>query len=171
MPTLITFIRQALHEQAKHKRPKDLPNKIDITNFAQAKYIVKPWGYELWMADGKRTPYAFKILFLKKGTKTSLQYHLKKTEHNCVLIGKIRFHYQNKKTRKVVTKVIAAGCVIAVRPPAVHRIEALTDVLLVEASSSELDDVVRLHDDYQRPDGKITSEHQARQKRGTHQKR
>jgi len=48
---------------------------------------------------------------------------------------------------------------LQIQPQVVHRIEALTDTILIEASTHHLDDVVRLEDDFGRPDGKIEAEH------------
>lgn len=133
--------------------------KLKVIPFNQVKRVNKPWGFELWLSDGSETPYAFKLLYIKAGTKTSLQYHNKKVEHNCLIAGKIKLHHEDPVTKKVVSHTLTAGHIIFVKPPAVHRIEALTDIILVEASTTELDDVIRLTDDYQRTDGKIDSEH------------
>jgi mannose-6-phosphate isomerase-like protein (cupin superfamily) len=144
--------------------PSTLPKfptdkKLKVTPFNQVKRVNKPWGFELWLSDGSTTPYAFKLLYVKAGTKTSLQYHNKKVEHNCLLAGTIKLHHEDPTTKQVVSHTLTAGHIISVKPPAVHRIEALTDIILVEASSPELDDVIRLSDDYHRTDGKIDSEH------------
>jgi mannose-6-phosphate isomerase len=156
---LITFVKKAVKKKKKTVSLPNLSKKILVQSFGQAKKVTKPWGFELWLADGTTTSYAFKLLYLKAGTKTSLQYHRKKSEHNCVLSGVVRFHYQDKKTKKIVSKRISAGHVITVQPPGIHRVEAVTDVILVEASTNHLDDVIRLADDYARPDGRITTEH------------
>ncbi|MEX1112060.1 MAG: cupin domain-containing protein [Candidatus Andersenbacteria bacterium] len=139
---------------------RDIPNGIEIQNFKQVKTVIKPWGFELWLSDGTGAPYAFKLLYIKKGTKTSLQYHNEKIEHNCLLAGEMRFHYENSKTKKIASVRLTAGHVITVKPPEVHRVEALTDIILMEASTAQLDDVIRLSDDYDRPDGRITAEHE-----------
>lgn len=51
------------------------------------KTVNKPWGNELWIADGVQTPYALKKILFKAGNRTSLQVHKKKTETNYVLSG------------------------------------------------------------------------------------
>lgn len=132
---------------------------MTVRGFGQAKKVTKPWGFELWISDATDTPYALKIIYIKKGTKTSLQLHNEKSEHNCVLAGTVSLHYQNPKTQNIDRVTLGPGHVIKILPQTVHRVEALTDVVLVEASSNQLDDVVRLEDDYRRPDGKIDLEH------------
>lgn len=147
----------------KKAQPRDvtLPKGLEVKSFAEAKFVHKPWGFELWLSDATDMPFALKIIHLKAGTKTSLQYHEKKKECNCLLAGSILLHYKDEQTGDIKTMPLEGGEVIRVWPPTVHRVEALTDVLLVEASTSELDDVIRIEDDFKRPHGKIISEHQS----------
>lgn len=159
MKSLIDVIRGSLAEGKGGSRPLGLPGQIDVCHIAQAKRVVKPWGFELWLSDASETPYAFKIIYLKKGTRTSLQYHREKIEHNYVLAGKIKLHYKDERSGEVKQVVMEAGEVANIKPPAVHRVEAVEDSLLVEASSGQLEDCVRLEDDFGRPDGRIESEH------------
>ena len=58
--------------------------------------IDKPWGYELWL-NGQHPGYAFKMLFLKRGSKTSLQYHRHKQETNVIYSGTALLHYKNNE--------------------------------------------------------------------------
>ena len=140
--------------------PDNLSDQLKIFNLAQTQRVEKPWGFEIWISDGTECPYAFKIIGLKKGKKTSLQYHKKKSEHNFILSGQALLHYEDKISGAVTTSgVLTTGCVIRVLPPAIHRIEALTDLILIEASSPELDDVFRIQDDTNRPHGRIAAEH------------
>lgn len=136
-----------------------LPKGVRIQKFSEVKMVTKPWGFEMWLAHGAEIPYALKMLYIKEGTKTSLQYHNQKREHNVVFSGTMRLHYKDEKTGKIVAQTFSEGNVIEVLPPAIHRVEAVTDLFLIEVSSPHLDDVVRVEDDYQRPDGKIESEH------------
>lgn len=154
------YIQTFFNADPGESYPSDIPSELRIENFSQIKKVTKPWGFELWLADAHDTPYALKIIYLKQGTKTSLQLHHEKTEHNCILSGEVRLHYESVNGG-VTSVALNAGHVVAIQPNTVHRIEALTDVVLVEASSHQLDDVVRLADDYKRPDGKIDSEHQS----------
>src|SRR3989338_1967761 len=143
------------------RQPEDAPAGLTVKNFSAVKKVNKPWGFELWLSDASDTPYAFKILYLIKGAKTSLQIHKEKSEHNCIFSGTVRVYYESAKEGSLRSMELGAGHVVKVLPNTVHRVEALTDVVLIEASSPELDDVVRLDDDYKRPDGRIASEHDA----------
>ena len=107
----------------------------------------KPWGYELLYA---LTPqYAGKILFVKKGFRLSLQYHQEKDESMYLLQGKVLFTIQpqNGKLTEIVGE---SGFCLHLPPMTTHRIEALEDATLLEVSTPQLGDVVRLQDDYGR---------------------
>lgn len=106
-------------------------------------YVEKPWGHEeIWARTDK---YVGKVLFIKKGHRLSLQYHNVKDETIRVIHGMLTFTLGDQ----VLT--LAPGESIHVKPGTVHRMEAKeTDVILVEVSTTELDDVIRLADDYGR---------------------
>ena len=142
------------------------------------KIVTKPWGNELWIADGIRTPYALKRILFKKGFRSSLQVHQYKFETNYVLSGtgilQIRKELLNCKeylasshqslivdeALKTLNNIhINPGDIIDVKPGQIHRVIAITDLVFIEASTKELDDVIRLHDDASRGNGKIESEH------------
>lgn len=103
----------------------------------------KPWGHEeLW---AKTEHYAAKRLFIKKGHKLSLQYHLKKEETVTVLKGILYMQINTDITPLV------AGETMHIPPGTIHRMIAKDeDVELMEVSTPELDDVVRLEDVYGR---------------------
>lgn len=159
MKSVVNYTNKLLQSKPKKKYPNNLEETMQITHFSQIKQVTKPWGYELWVADAQNVPYALKIIFLKKGTRTSLQFHKEKSEHNFLFTGKIKLHYKDTKLNRVKTISLNAGHVIQIKPKAVHRIEALTNIILIEVSSPHIDDVIRLEDDYLRPDGKIEAEH------------
>jgi mannose-6-phosphate isomerase-like protein (cupin superfamily) len=107
----------------------------------------KPWGHELLfaLAPGK---YAGKILVIEKGKRLSLQYHRRKHESLCVLRGKLTLRLGRR------TVVAGPGRAFAVPPGTVHRFAARQGrVTLLEVSTTELDDVVRLQDDFGRTGG------------------
>ncbi|KKN78500.1 hypothetical protein LCGC14_0350320 [marine sediment metagenome] len=116
------------------------------------KIVNKPWGYEKWLHEGK---YVLKEIFIKKGFKTSLQYHKKKTETNYIIRGKAKLQWSI-----VGYEIKKKGDYFHVNPNEAHRVEALTDLLMIEASTPEVDDIVRLEDDYDRGNGRIDSEHE-----------
>lgn len=142
------------------------------------KTVTKPWGNELWIADGVRTPYALKRILFKAGFRSSLQVHEYKFETNYVLSGtgvlQLRSELFNceeylassekssileESLRTLKDIQIKTGDVIDVKPGQIHRVIATTDLVFIEASTIELDDVIRLIDDASRGHGKIESEH------------
>ena len=110
----------------------------------------KPWGHELLWARSSR--YAGKILFIKKGHRLSRQYHSTKEETIMVLDGQLICEEgPSKLTPEIVRHVMDPGDIFHVSPGTVHRFCAeIGDVRLVEVSTTELGDVVRLEDDYVR---------------------
>lgn len=143
------------------------------------KTVNKPWGHEIWIADGIRTPYALKRIFFKAGNRTSLQVHQHKFETNYVLSGKGKL-YKSKEifdiesfleTGMTPDQVVSfestfdiielmPGIVFDVPPGYVHRVVADLDLEFMEASTPELDDVIRLQDDQGRTHGRILFEHE-----------
>lgn len=108
---------------------------------------LKPWGREVWFAHTEN--YAGKILEVKKGHRLSLQYHEKKTETQYLYKGKVKFVY-GKNENSLQEIILNPGDKFDVSPYTVHRVEALEDSEIFEVSTPELDDVVKLHDDYGR---------------------
>lgn len=109
--------------------------------------VAKPWGEERIFAEGPR--YAGKLLLIRAGESLSYQYHERKDETIHVLEGNLGLETE-RDGRRVVLRV-SSGEVFRVTPGIRHRMFADgTDCLLVEVSSPELDDVVRLEDRYGR---------------------
>jgi mannose-6-phosphate isomerase len=109
----------------------------------------KPWGREIWFAN--TAGYAGKILEVKKGGRLSLQYHEKKTETQYLFAGRVKLFVGTHKDR-LEERILSPGDKYDIYPYTIHRIEALEDSKIFEVSTSELEDVVRLADDYGRPD-------------------
>jgi dTDP-4-dehydrorhamnose reductase/mannose-6-phosphate isomerase-like protein (cupin superfamily) len=109
--------------------------------------VDKPWGHELIWAHTDR--YVGKILHIKQGERLSLQYHEKKDETIFVLTGKMVFEVGAKDGPRE-DLVLKAGEGFRVTPFTTHRMIALEDTDVLEASTPELDDVVRLEDKYGR---------------------
>ena len=153
---------------------------IDIKKIQDIKKVDKPWGYEKWIADGSPNfRYALKEILLKSKFKSSIQFHEFKEETNYIQKGEGILHYDpdpinfekyknneysedefigimnNLKKQK-----LYPGMVFHIKPGIIHRVEAITDLTMIESSTIELDDVVRLNDEWGRHDGKIESEHQ-----------
>lgn len=132
---------------------------------SEAKVVTKPWGKEIWINYRKEEKvgdeekrYVMKKLYIKKGTKTSFQYHKKKVETNYLLEGTIEAWFESKKGI-IDKKILKAGSIWSVPAGIKHRIVTLDDIVLIEASSPEVDDVIRISDDTLRGDGRIESEH------------
>jgi mannose-6-phosphate isomerase len=111
------------------------------------KIVEKPWGREIWVAHTDR--YAFKIIEINRGTRSSLQYHVKKHEHIYVDRGVLQMEWENEQGQ-METLTLRAGEVVENKPGRKHRAMAVEDVRLLEVSTPELDDVVRVEDDYRR---------------------
>ena len=122
------------------------------------KVVKKPWGKEIWLELNDR--YCYKRIYINKGTRTSFQYHKKKLETNYIIEGEAEVWLENDDGLIEKKKMGKDSC-FSVRPPRKHRVIALTDVILQEVSTPEVDDVIRIEDDAGRPDGKIESEHRA----------
>lgn len=109
--------------------------------------VTKPWGSErIFAANGR---YAGKLISIRSGETLSFQYHLMKEETIHVLSGNLGMETELDGERVVLA--LAPGETFHVTPGTRHRMFANDgDVLIVEVSSPELDDVVRLEDRYGR---------------------
>ena len=113
------------------------------------KRVDKPWGYEVIWANSDRI--AGKMLYIKKGHRLSLQYHTKKEEAIYVMQGELVLVSADSATGKQKEQVLCEDSSHHIYPGDIHRFEARnTDVVLVEVSTPELYDVVRIEDDYKR---------------------
>ena len=113
----------------------------------EVKRVEKPWGHELIWAHTDR--YVGKVLHIKAGESLSLQYHERKDETIHVLRGRMVFLVgeSEDELREV---ELDEGMSFRVQPGTLHRMTAVSDCDLLEASTPELDDVVRLEDRYGR---------------------
>jgi mannose-6-phosphate isomerase len=109
--------------------------------------VDKPWGHELWWAHTDR--YAGKVLHVKAGHRLSLQFHERKDESAYLLSGRLLLT-QGLSEEDLTTVELTAGAAWRNEPGKVHTIEALEDCDVLEVSTPELDDVVRLSDNYGR---------------------
>jgi mannose-6-phosphate isomerase len=115
----------------------------------QPRRVEKPWGCEIWWAH---TPhYAGKLLHVDAGHQLSLQVHREKDETSYLLSGRLRLT-RGPSADELTTEEIGPGFAWRIEPGTVHRIEALEDSVVLEASTPQVDDVVRLRDRYGRED-------------------
>ena len=130
--------------------------------------INKPWGHELWI-NGEHPGYVLKKIGIKRGNRTSLQYHNFKEETNLLVQGRVALAYSSDKKLEdneakadnIDSVEITPLTSIHVMPKSIHRLEAIENSLLYEVSTPHLDDVIRISDDTHRSDGRIATEHTA----------
>ncbi len=108
--------------------------------------VSKPWGREEIFARTER--YVGKFLIVRAGEALSLQYHERKDETLALLEGTARLWIE--EGGRLVEHRMAPGEAFRITPGTRHRLEAITDSRLVEVSTPETDDVVRLEDRYGR---------------------
>jgi len=111
------------------------------------KIIEKPWGCEEVIEINEN--YMMKKLTMLKGHRCSLQLHNIKKETIYVLSGKLNIISGPDKDN-LTERIYSSGDTITIDPGTVHRMEGAEDSVYLEASTPEMDDVVRLVDDYQR---------------------
>lgn len=121
---------------------KEQPERVE-----KPERIEKPWGYELIWAHTEA--YVGKILHVNAGESLSLQYHEVKDETIHLLSGEMVF-LTGPSASELEEVALAAGESFRVTPGTVHRMEAVTDCDILEASTPHLDDVVRIRDRYGR---------------------
>jgi len=113
------------------------------------RFVEKPWGSEEIFAETGR--YVGKILTVRAGHALSLQYHKVKDETMRVLEGTCEIELREQESREAGRLLrLEPGATCHIRPGTVHRLVAVTDVRLIEVSTPEIDDVVRLEDRYGR---------------------
>jgi mannose-6-phosphate isomerase len=112
-----------------------------------ASRVDKPWGHELIWALTDR--YCGKVLVIEAGRRLSLQRHEQKDEWIHVLAGRMLLTLEDADGT-LVERELTAGEGAHVATGRIHRYEAIERVEVLEVSTPELDDVVRLEDDYGR---------------------
>ncbi|MFH1054625.1 MAG: cupin domain-containing protein [Candidatus Altiarchaeota archaeon] len=106
----------------------------------RVRVVEKPWGREVHFAlEGE---YVGKLLEVKRGCRLSLQYHEKKKETMYVLSGRVKLTLGSEE------KILPEGSSVTIKPGVRHRVEALENARIVEVSTTELEDVIRVEDDY-----------------------
>ena len=120
---------------------------ITMSGRSEVKVVPKPWGHETIWAHTDR--YVGKILHIKAGHELSVQYHNRKDETIYLLSGEMiyRVKLDGGELEYVALKV---GEAFLITPLTVHQTVAVTDCTVLEASTPDLDDVVRVSDKYGR---------------------
>jgi mannose-6-phosphate isomerase len=128
---------------------RDSPNVNTLDPWAyETEHVEKPWGYELiWAVSDV---YVGKVLFVRAGHSLSLQFHKLKDESWYVQGGRAELELADAGQAVLVSEIVSAGAAFRFRAGTVHRVTALEDTTILEVSTPELDDVVRLEDRYGR---------------------
>lgn len=127
----------------------DSPNIDSLDRWAfEVKKVEKPWGHELIWALSET--YCGKVLFVKAGAALSLQFHNEKDESWLVHSGRAKLELGEVGQQVLHEEVIGAGAAFRYRPGTVHRVTAIEDTTILEVSTPQIDDVVRLEDLYGR---------------------
>lgn len=122
-----------------------------IESLRKTHTVLKNWGHERWLNVNDR--YAYKRIYINAGHRTSLQYHEKKMETNYVISGTAKVLIGDEWFE------VAQDDFFTIPPGIIHRIHAITDLVLQEVSTPEVLDVIRVEDDANRPSGHIEEEH------------
>jgi mannose-6-phosphate isomerase len=117
-----------------------------VSGRTQVKRVPKPWGYEIIWAHTDH--YVGKVLHINAGHALSVQYHNRKDETIYLLSGEMK--YWVKLGDELEDVRLEQGDAFRITPGTVHYMEAITDCDILEASTPDLDDVVRLEDRYGR---------------------
>ena len=129
------------------------PNLGGLEPFSvEPRKVEKPWGWELIWA--LTDDYCGKLLFVKAGESLSLQFHREKDESWYVESGRARIEMAAPGETVPQTEVVGAGAAFRIRPGTVHRVTAVEDTTIIEVSTPQLEDVMRLEDLYGRAEGK-----------------
>jgi len=115
---------------------------------AKVTHVPKPWGHEIIWAQSER--YVGKILHINAGHELSVQYHNKKDETVYLLSGEIVYRVQREGDDILDDTQLKVGESFRITPGTIHQMVALTDCDVLEVSTAEIDDVVRLSDKYGR---------------------
>ena len=125
------------------------PNLGGLDRFAfEPRRVEKPWGYELIWALTE--DYCGKVLFVRAGESLSLQFHRQKDEAWHVQSGRAELEVGAVGEAVLEREVLQPGASLRFRPGTVHRVKAIEDTTILEVSTPQIEDVVRLEDSYGR---------------------
>jgi len=111
--------------------------------------IIKPWGFEI-LTTSKDLPYSGKISLTQAGRRWSLQYHDQKIETLVLLSGQANLSL-GPDPNSLVTLPMEVNQEYTIKPPTIHRFQAVTNCVTVEFSTPETGTTIRLEDDDSRP--------------------
>jgi quercetin dioxygenase-like cupin family protein len=120
--------------------------EAELNLVSHGRVVTKPWGSELIWAETKE--YAGKILYINRGQKLSKQYHIDKDETIYLQRGSLELELEKNGVVDLIR--MSPGDSYHITPYTIHRMVAVTDCEVLEVSTSQLKDVVRLEDKYGR---------------------
>jgi mannose-6-phosphate isomerase-like protein (cupin superfamily) len=125
------------------------PNLNTLDSWAfEPRRVEKPWGYEvIWAVTDS---YVGKVIFVRAGESLSLQFHREKDEAWFVQAGRARLELGGAGRTLLNEEIVGPGAAFHYPPGTVHRVTAIDDTTILEVSTPQLDDVVRLEDAYGR---------------------
>jgi mannose-6-phosphate isomerase-like protein (cupin superfamily) len=127
----------------------DFPNIDSLDEWAfEPRRVDKPWGHELIWALTR--DYCGKLLVVNAGHSLSLQFHREKDESWLVQSGRAKLELSRAGDAVLKEEVVGPGAAFRFVPGTVHRVTALEDTTILEVSTPQLDDIVRLEDAYGR---------------------
>jgi mannose-6-phosphate isomerase len=127
----------------------DSPNLLSLDRWAsETRRVEKPWGWELIWAQTDQ--YVGKVLFVKAGESLSLQFHRVKVESWYLHSGRAKLELGDAGEAVLNEEVVSAPAFFHFSPGTVHRVAAIEDTTIIEVSTPQLDDIVRLEDKYGR---------------------
>ena len=134
--------RQRSRPTAKRSTVKPASGRVRVT------HVPKPWGHETIWAQSER--YVGKIIHINAGHELSVQYHNRKDETVYLLSGDIVYRVQRDGDDVLDDVHLKVGESFRITPGTIHQMIALTDCDVLEVSTPEVDDIVRLSDKYGR---------------------
>ncbi len=127
----------------------DSPNFEGLDAWAfEPRKVEKPWGRELIWAESEQ--YVGKVLFVEAGESLSLQFHRVKDESWLIQTGRVKLELGSAGGAMLEEEVVGAVATFRFRPGTVYRVTAIEDTTILEVSTPQLGDVVRLEDRYGR---------------------
>lgn len=139
-----------MNPKLKIKKSSSLHSQSPIPNpqFPIPKVVEKPWGKEIWFAYNKK--YVGKIILINKGHRLSKQYH--RFKHETLYTDEGKYLLEIHKREGVhLRKIMKKGSLVVIPPKTIHRLEAkFCNVKIIEVSTPQVKDVIRLEDDYGR---------------------
>jgi mannose-6-phosphate isomerase len=149
------------HEPHGTRNVSQILPGVRMVQFRDVKLVQKRWGRERWLHE-EGAPFGFKVIRIKAGHRTSLQYHERKRETYHILEGEAVLVLRGDKDGPDMRLDFPAGMIAHVEAGAIHRVEAVSDIVLIEASTfDDGADNIRIEDDYGRDgrDGRLPEEH------------